>query len=136
MTNKNVILKIDAMIRQHIKMSNRKYSQLSEKTYEKLYGKWDIAMHDGLEDLLFHAITGEESFYEFSERFDSPAGTKGLQPVAWDSGFIPDKMSWSLISDDPIEDRVKTIKKMYDQCIKLEKAFNKKSKKNLTSSHK
>jgi hypothetical protein len=124
MKNKKAIDLVECLILAYMDLCAKRYQKLGEKKYIFIYHSWDVQTWYNLRNLFFNLITDEPSFDKFYDRFDAPGSTKGLQPIAWGPRFLPD-----LINDEiwdtktKVEEKVKRIKKLYRQCIKLEKDF-------------
>jgi hypothetical protein len=104
------------------------YWSFSKRTpdLEHLWGQTDVIIFYELRNAFFSLITGEPNFNKFYERFDAP-GVRTGKPVAWGPRFLPDMMNDEIWNFDKrsLNDRVKTIKKLYKECLKLEKNHKK-----------
>jgi hypothetical protein len=91
---------------------------------EKIANKeWEVYNH--IVDAAFRLLTGDKrSFDEFYDSFDAPGTSKGLKPVAWDCGFIPDAIRDTMISKAyTAREKIKRITRFYKVCAELEDAF-------------
>lgn len=115
---------------------------LALKTDLKLYKTFDNKFYDAhlqpvsdivymLRGLWFSIFSNGLSWDAFYESFDSPGLPRG-KPVAWieKEGFIPDRVTDAILNVDlSFNDKIKAVGKMYDQCLKIQRKFNRVNKK-------
>lgn len=117
---------VDKLIKEQNKFVDKQMKMYSTDGFYSLHGAFDSNVSNLQVELFFTLVTGEKSWDNFYDRFDSPGGSTGKQPIAWGPRFLPDMIS-DLIWDRKLNTtkKVKEIKKIYNECLRLEREFKK-----------
>lgn len=122
------ILKLDAILNHANETDNMLFDFFGEREYLDHYqAAWETVKD--LRDEMFMYITGSPfTLGQFYNLFDSPTGTKGLKPVAWDDeGYIPDQIvNVLMIRSVQTLDKIDKVTKLYKKCKTVARKFNKK----------
>lgn len=109
----------------HLTLDSKLYRMFHEYFFDELHL---YPIQDGLVDSMLQLSTGEESMVDFNEAFDSPGGTQGKKPVAWDKtvspAYIPDYIE-GLIRNKELsaKDKFAKIQAAYKKCVKAKQRF-------------
>jgi hypothetical protein len=119
---------LDRLIKAHHTHAYKLVKEISYKKFELEHSDWDSDTFYAIRELFFHLATGDQNFQGFYNSFDAPGHTQGRRPIAWGPRFLPDLMDDQFWSDAPIKERMAEVERLYKQCIKVRKAFEKKKK--------
>lgn len=84
------------------------YRTLSEDRYDELINKYCTG--DIILDVVYQSYLGKD-YAEVYDYFDSPGAASGENPVAWDRGFIPDRINEVIYSlgSRPVRDSMRLL---------------------------
>jgi hypothetical protein len=118
-----LIKEVDRLIRSFLEQDTLLYRTFNQEYYDLHFSGWSSTQYYTLRNSFLHLVTGEPNYDEFYNKFDSPGGSDGTKPVAWDESFIPDRIGDAIMSNRTLEERINEVSALYRKCIKIERKY-------------